>query len=682
MRAPRTLLALLVAVGMLLGVPAAAPDRAAVLGADTDLTLVTDAAYVVDPVAAAVHVTVDIAARNNRAETATKRFYFDRAFLAILPGVTGLKVTGPTKPSVSVTKRTAAYTMVRINFGDRLYNGKATTFRLTFDIPDPGSPPEREVRVGDSLVSFPIWAFASDGASGSKVSVSFPAGYAVTFESGTMSGPETGADGTLVFRSATLSQPLTFFAYVVAEREGSVASVPLSVPVGDDAVAFELRAWADDPAWATRVGDLFTRGLPLLAEDIGLPWPHDGTGSAAGAGDPFVVEEAISRSAGGYAGQFDPDERRIEIAYWASPGVVLHEAAHGWFNGALLGDRWANEGFASLYASRAATALELDPGTVALTDEILAAKVPLNAWGPAATADAATETYGFAASLELARLVAERAGDDVLREVWARAADGVGAYPDPRRASEPPARVDSAPDWRGLLDLLEDATGTSFDDLWRTWVVRDEERELLDTRREARLSLARTQALAGGWALPPQVRQAMRAWQFDTAEGILADARTVLAQRTAVEDATRATGLVLPDTVRELFERGALAEASSLAAIQLSAIDVVSGAAAYRPADPDPLTTIGLLGSDPDATLSAARAALAAGSVEAALADAQLAQRTWTDAWEEGRRRGLLAIAVITAVLLLAGTLIGRVRRQRAAPAATPPASDEATPSR
>ena len=42
------------------------------------------------------------------------------------------------------------------------------------------------------------------------------------------------------------------------------------------------------------------------------------------------------------------------------------------------------------------------------------------------------------------------------------------------------------PDWRGLLDLLEDRTGKMYDDLWRAWVVRPEEAHLLDLRRTAR----------------------------------------------------------------------------------------------------------------------------------------------------------------------------------------------------
>ena len=41
----------------------------------------------------------------------------------------------------------------------------------------------------------------------------------------------------------------------------------------------------------------------------------------------------------------------VAIAYYADDFVVLHEAAHAWFNGSLLADRWSNEAFASYYAA-------------------------------------------------------------------------------------------------------------------------------------------------------------------------------------------------------------------------------------------------------------------------------------------------------------------------------------------
>ena len=69
------------------------------------------------------------------------------------------------------------------------------------------------------------------------------------------------------------------------------------------------------------------------------------------------MPEAISRNATGFAGRYNPPAGTIEIAYYADTFVVLHEAAHAWFDGGLLADRWASEGFASWYALQAATAI-------------------------------------------------------------------------------------------------------------------------------------------------------------------------------------------------------------------------------------------------------------------------------------------------------------------------------------
>src|SRR4029078_8070913 len=145
--------------------------------------------------------------------------------------------------------------------------------------------------------------------------------------------------------------------------------------------------------------------VPVLADEIGVPWPHDGQ---------LTVQEAVSRSTGGSAALFAPDARRVEIAYYAGDFVVLHEAAHAWFNGSLLADRWANEAFASHYAQAAAQGLKLKTTGDVLTDDLKAQKIPLNAWGPVGTEGQKHEAYAYAASLALADAIAARAGDDAL----------------------------------------------------------------------------------------------------------------------------------------------------------------------------------------------------------------------------------------------------------------------------
>ena len=123
----------------------------------------------------------------------------------------------------------------------------------------------------------------------------------------------------------------------------------------------------------------------------------------------------------------------MDVAYWADRGVVIHQAAHGWFNGDLLADRWANEGFATLYALRAAEKLGEPADRPQMTDEARAASFPLNAWaaGDGQGTTTAADAYGYAASLELAKALAERVGTDVLAKVWSDAAAGTGAYQPP-----------------------------------------------------------------------------------------------------------------------------------------------------------------------------------------------------------------------------------------------------------
>ena len=641
-------------------VPAPAP----VAAAESDLTIVSDARYDVLPESGLVRVTADLTIRYRRAETRARRYYVDHAFLAVMPGTSGFRVSGDGDPSVRVSKEASTHTLLRINLGERLYGGGTRSVRLRFDLRDPGGSPSRELRIGEALVAFPVWSFASDGAGPSTVSVVVPPDYDVDVGSGPLPDRTVTDDGRQVFRSGSIAEPGAFFAYVIGEGPGAFTEDRLELMLAGEPVTLRLRGWSDDPEWTNRVRGLLEPAVPALAERIGLPWM---------AANPLIVAESSSRSTTAYAGRFEPAEGRVEIAYYADTFVILHEAAHAWFNGALLADRWASEGFASLYADEVAQALELEVAPDALTDEVRATAVPLNAWDP--ESDAASEAYGYAAALELARQVRDRAGDDVLREVWADAAARVGAYqPEGRAAAHAAAATGDAvepeqaggpPDWRGLLDLLEERSGRSFEDLWRTWVVRPEDAPLLDARRASRDAYRRTVALAESWAIPAGVRDALRAWRFETVDAYLADLQIVIGQREALESAAGAAGLTVPNNVRDAFEAGRLADASAAAVEQLETVDVIVFAESSRPVEPDVVTQLGLFDQQPDVDIAAAKAAFASSDVAAARAAAADAQAAWDQAWDLGRRRILVALAAGIGLLLLLGVTLAGVRRRR-----------------
>jgi hypothetical protein len=630
-----------------------------VAAAASDLTLTADARYAVDPPKHRVHVAVNLTVTNHRTDTKTHRYYFDRAFLAVQPGTTGFKVTSPgATPAVRVAKKAATYTLLQIDFGKRLGAGQTRVLGLTFDIPDPGGAPTRTTRIGTSLVSFAAWGFGATGSPGGSVTVAFPSGFTVEVDAAGLRPPTTTADGTSTYTTGPLADPLSFFAYFVADRPSAYKETRLAVPIGDVTVPITIRAWPDDPAWAKRVGDLLTRGLPVLAKDIGLPWTVD---------RPLVVAEAISRSTAGYSGRYDPPAGQIDIAYYASPAVVLHEAAHAWFDGSLLGDRWANEGFASYYSIRAAAALKIKVSPPTLTPAMASLRLPLNAWPAPGGAPTPVEDVEYAAAYQLAAAVAERATPAALQDVWQAIHEHRAAYqPIGSRASL--ETTEAAPDWRGLLDVLEDRTGTSFADLWRQWVIRPSESALLDARQTARARYESVRDRAAPWLMPRVVRDSLRVWQFDQPTELLASASKALDDRDAVLDAAAGTGLAPPSTMETDFEgpRG-FAVTSAEAEAELAAINAYRQAAAAKPGQPSILHQIGLWNSDPSAAMAAAAAAFTAGDLRATVEDAAFAQQIWAGADEIGRNRVIAAVLSSAALLLGLSLLLRWYRDRRAA---------------
>ena len=609
------------------------------------LTLAGAASYVVQPDQHRVHVTVDLVATNHATETITTRYTFDRANLAVLPGSTAFRATNDgVKVSVSVASRTAASTLLAIRFAKRLASGRSTTLRLAFDLLDPGGAPSRRVRVGPSLVAFPVWAFGTRGTPGSTVSVKFPAGYQVTVGSGRLGNPVTATDGTTTLSSPSLTDPFALSGYVLADRPGAFTESPLDVPLDGVTAHLTMRAWQDDPTWAKRVGTLLKKSLPALAATIGLPYPRTST---------VVVEETVARSIDGAAGQYDPTAGIIRLAYTAGPGVTLRQVAHLWFGGSVFVDRWLVEGLSSYAADGAAARLKINLGAAPLPDPTGSAAFPLNAWAadPGRGPDAATsEAYGVAASSALIRLIATRTGADGLRAVLSAAR----------------ARSDVGPtDWRGMLDLIESEAGVDATDLWRTWVTRPEDALLLDARSRLRFQQATLVGEANGWVLPPVIATDIAGWRFDEAEAAIARARDILNARDELAVAAAVAGLRPSANLRTVFETGDQEVAAAEAAVERAIVDqIVAAEASGADASSSWLVRVGLFGQDPVGELAAARSAFEAGDLTAAQARAIGAREAWAGAADLGglRLRAMAAVGLLLALLIL--LLSSRARRQ------------------
>ena len=623
--------------------------------ASPGLTIVGAATYDVVPEEGRVAVTVALTATNHRHDTTTKRFFFRTGYITVLPNTADFKLSASAgKPKVTVSSSTATYTNLKLDLGANLAAGKSVSLTLTFNVRDPGGAPDRPVRISPSLVSFAAWAIATPSTKGATVGVTFPAGYNVLIGRGPLIGPVRDGSDRDVWLSDPLDAPLDFVADISADRPSDYAETARTVDMAGGPASILLQAWPDDAAWRDRVGDLVARALPVLEREIGVPWPDPA---------PLAVHEALVRATGGYAGIFDPADRRIDIAYAASDAVVLHELAHAWFNGRLVGDRWIAEGFASYYAQVAASELGVDPE--------LPAPVtphdpdPLNDWGPDADGGAALPAWGYPASLELAETIASRTSAAALRTVWADAAMGIGGY----QAEPGGTETAGPPDWRGLLDLLEDVTGRSFADLWRSRVARPGDLPLLADRAVTRGYYLRSVALAGEWHLPPAARQAMRSWRFDIARELLAAADAVQAQRVVLESTSAAAALTLPDTLRNTFEgQGGAAAAAVEAAAEQATVDAIAAAQAARPTEHGVgermIIGVGLVLADPDRDLATARSSLTAGDLEGAYVAAESAQAAWLGAARTGRARIVSTVLLLLALAVFA-SLFRRGQRGR-----------------
>ena len=685
------LAAVAVALGFALApLLAEAPVAAA---ATPSVTLVTTSTYDVLPAEHRVAVTVAITATSHLSDTITRHYYSDRAYLAVIPSASNFHLTAATgSPSVGVSSRSAAGTVLVLRFGSTLGAGRSLGMTLTFDIADPGGTPDRALRISPSLVSFQAWAYGTDGIPGSSVRVRLPKDYAVVVGRGPLTGPTGAADEHVTFDSGVLPTPATFVADILADRPGTLVDNVREVEVGGQSVLLRLRSWPDDPAWRKQVADLLSPALPALATDIGLPWR---------LGDELEVRETLPKRADGGSGgggtgggtggtggsvgnpgdaaALDPAASRLDVAYIANPTSILHGAAHAWFNGDLVTDQWIADGFAALYAERAALVMKVEIASPAMTADALAKAVPLNAWVPGGPSDA----YAQAAALALARSIAGTVGDEALRAVWADVARGVPAYrPAATTTGGPTGSVGAAgsgaaagapdaiagpADWRTLLDLLEAHSGTSMDGLWRRWVVRPADAALLDARAVSRQRYEAVLAAAGDWSLPGSIDQAMRAWQFEAANRELDAAASVLRQRDQIAAAARAAGLVPPSSLQAAFQGGdSLSGAAAEAVTELAVITTFVEAASKRPASPDIPTRIGLLGTDPDTDLAAAATSFANGNLDDTLRFAAAARATWVATPDVARGRIISGALLAVTVVLIAWAFV-QARRKRAA---------------
>jgi hypothetical protein len=626
--------------------------------ADGGLVVLAQARYEVLPADHRVHITIDAVATSYEPNTPEGQVYYSGVDFAVQPGATNvIAVSGGQQIGAAITQQRDEFTVIEVTFGRGVFFQQSYAYTVSFDLVDPGGEGTRDLRIGESLAAFPVWAFGTADEPGGSVQVDLPAGYSASVEGNPMRRSD-GPDGGIVLR-ADPPDPFSFFAYVTADRPGAFTNVAFDVDVNGIPTEVLIRAWEDDPDWGAWVTRLMRRGLPTLQDLIGIDYPGR---------EPrrLVVEEAAVSRLGEYAGIYDPVTGRIRVRYDADAFVALHEAAHIWFNGTLFDSRWINEAWAEFYGVEAGRALGLKGTTFRLTDALLEVRIPLNDWGAIGVESLEVEEFAYAATYSLAQDIAGRTKLGRLERVWRAADSGEITYQPVNGEPEPgTGGATDLDDWKLLLDLLEERTGARYSDLWREWVVNDRQQRQIAERRSARQQYYEVVEAADDWELPASIRQEMSEWQFDEAADALTAASEVLHDRDAIVTAAARLDLTAPATLREAFEGEAgLEAAASEAAAELETLELLADGTDRLADEPQLLESIGMIGNDPDAALQRARESFEGGDLDVASESAAAALSIRSSAEDGGRIRVLVAGALVL-VLDGAAMAYGITRRRR-----------------
>jgi hypothetical protein len=433
------------------------------------------------------------------------------------------------------------------------------------------------------------------------------------------------------------------------------------VTVGDATLTVE--GFPGDEKWLAFAAKQVEAGLPELERLVGSPWPAR----------VDVVREDVSPQVLGYA-WFDDRGNEIVVGEELDAATIFHELGHAWFDDERFEGRWLYEGLTEVTAHRvlAATGGDGAPRRAPARDAKHA--LALTGWSEQ-DRDHDVDDYAYAAASTAVHRILGDLDDETFTAVVRAAHAGESAY------EEPGSRVGTrrTVGWQGFLDLAAERGGVDGSQVYRTWVLTPKQARTLDARADARDAYAAFDESDGDWQVPAGLRAHMTDWDFADATEDLTVLGPVAEQAVAVQAASAASGLAVPDTVRGAYERARdaddYAEVADLlprAATVLTAVGAVSDDVA---AESDPVTELGERLLDAEGSATGARAALADGELDLAAARADDAETRADRATLVGA--GVVAgVLLVLALLVLVPVLLVRRRRRRRAEAVATDGTD------
>lgn len=431
---------------------------------------------------------------------------------------------------------TSSVAVTRTDIGELLDSvaltpGAARTVVMTYTI---NSAPERSsfggARVNESYSGFSLWPFYA-----TDVQVVLPTGFRSKGHGGLFEEFEV-AKNSYEYGAEVRSNGALWGYWFIALKDTALAT--RTVDTGGDLI--EIAGWESDPIWLDFTARYVADGVPVLQDLIGQPWPEEN----------LRIFESTAPAREGYAGWYDRRASEIEISDSLDAATLLHELSHAWFNDRFYTDRWMVEGFAEEMSSEALFRLDGQISEPSDPGEIPGQFDGLARWRQRFFFEDTWELehFGYETSWYVIDALGDEIGSDGITRTIGAMQSGRGVF-----SLEGESVLHPANDWRRFLDMLELEGGSiGAEELFRAWVVPEEDLPVLDQRRG---SIAALESFADGdmASVPFGVRDAVSRWHFEEAASRLGEAKLVRVDLDHLSSKAEAAGLTLPPLLDELY---------------------------------------------------------------------------------------------------------------------------------
>ncbi len=624
----------------------AAPVAHAEGGIDVDST----SSYVLRAKQEVVRATMTVTVRNERPSvrrgSSVQYFYLPALTIPVPAEAAELTAVSDGAP-LSVTREPTqdpSTALATVRFPSNLLYGQRRTVTVTFVLEGEKPRSRNQTRVGPGYATFAVYGPGDPGQN--TVEVVLPA--SMSFDATTEAFTADEGSRTTSYTATTNAESSGFWA-VVSARDLDIARTK-KVGVGGQDV--EVVAYRDDRRWLRFVTSRMAKGVPVLEELVGTPWP----------GGLTTVREDRSVNVRGYDGWFDSREDEIVIGEELDQELLFHELLHAWASPSSFRERWLYEGIAQHLAARAVRALGDEPDRPKPVSAKGRRAVPLNSWDADAGGRAQpSDGYGYPASYLVVKTLLDGLDDDTRSAVLAAAVAGESAY----AVSGEPRLTAGRTGWQRFLDLVQ-IVG-HHDRAPRTytrWVLTPDERRQLPDRRRALADYQDVDRADGAFVPPLGLRVAMTDWEFDAAQEVLGQVADLGAAAVEVQEAAERHDMEVPEEVVALYQDAEGTAAYDQLADTLpraaAAVDSVGAADEAAAASRDPLAALGARVLSLDGKAAEAARLLAEGDLDGASSAADQATAA------AGRSTPVGAGIVVVGLVLVAGlALLGRLLRRQ-----------------